>query len=667
MIKIKAEKLLRLSTEDMWNKLEGDFIIVFANGELITNEKDTIYSSYVWDFHRKYPNTPLLKEHHVRDMTGSGEAAASAHLKLINKVFWSTYDANSGQYKDRRDLLDDLSRMAYQITNRMYNELSYRLEAYVTSLDIMDFISITKSSVVENALEIMAPTEEGIGSIGKLLQDLIKEEPAFRRNPLAIAIRTGISRMGQALQCLGPRGFLTDVDSHIFRYPIASSYIQGIRGLYESMIESRSAAKSLISSTKPLQDSEYFSRRQQLICQNVKNLHLGDCGSTEYLLWHVRDVRYEGTTKVSNGDLPTISGKYYLDEETNQLKVVKASDKHLIGKTIRMRSVVAGCNHPDPYGVCEVCYGETALAVPHNSNLGHIACVSMTAVLGQLILSTKHFDGSSVVEGIVLKTSEKKYLSSEVNGSSYYLNEKLKGKRVKIYVNCQDASGLPDVKLVNDVAKLNITRISEFPMIMISVEDNKGNEDITSLNVGVNTRHSSMTHDLLRFIKKKGYAITDDGKYEFDLTEWDYSLPIFTLPMSHYNTSQHQSSIASMLESTSKEIESRNNTVAPEAFLVDFYDLVNRRLQVNLSVLEVIQYSSMIVDALEGNYDLPKVGDNRGLGVMRQLIQNRSLSAQMGYQSHRETFTDPTSFTHTNRMDHIFDSAILPDEVLCNH
>lgn len=663
MLRIKAEKLLAYTTQQLFDQLEGDFILVFPNGELVTNERECQYSSFIWDLHRKYPNTPLLKEHHVKFINGDNETPINAHLKLLNTVVWAVYDAYEGTFADKGVLLDDLSKQVYEITNLMYNDLSYRLEENVTSLDITDFIKITKSPKIAEALANVSPTQVGIEEISNLIQEQIKTAPEFRFNPLAISIRTGNSRLGQALQCLGPRGYLTDVDSNIFRYPIMSSYISGIRGMYDSLIESRSASKSLINSTKPLQDSEYFSRRQQLICQNVKNIHYGDCGSKKYLLWHVRDVMFEGTTKTGSGDLRTIAGKYYLNELTNQLSIVKITDKHLIGKTIKLRSVVAGCSHPDPYGICETCYGELALAIPANSNLGHLACVTMTSILAQLILSTKHYDGSSVVEGIVLKPLEKKYLSSEMNGSRYFLNERLKDKEVTIQINIEEASGIPDITRVDDVHLLNISRVSEFPAIKISVGDSKGTE-ITSLNVSVNARKSSLTHDFMKFIKEKGYVITDDGRYEFDMTGWDYSKAIFVLPLSHVNMSDHQIIIAKLLESTAKEMEQRSSCVSPEAMLIEFFDLVNRRIQVNLAVLEVILYSSMVVDAINENYDLPKPWTTMGLGVMRQLLLNRSLGAQMGFQSHRETFLDPTSYINTNRMDHIFDASFLPQEIL---
>ncbi len=669
MSKIQAYKLLPFTPDELWDKLEGNFVLVFDQEEIHTNHREVIYSSYVWEFLRRYPQTPFKISHHVSSVIRNGELGADSLIDLINRVFWDVYDTYFMQYEDKRVLLDELSLLVYQITNKLYNDLSVRLEPYVTSLDITDFIALTKDPVIEQAMLKAEPSEAGIVSVNELIQKQIKEAPEHRHNPLAIAIRTGIARMGQALQCLGPRGFVTDVDSHIFSEPIMTGYVHGIRSLYGSAIESRSASKALMNTTKPLQDSEYFSRRQQLVCMNVRNLHMCDCGSKHYLHWHVRGKRYEGTTKVSDGDLATIAGKYYLDEATNTLKVVKTTDTHLVGTTIKLRSITAGCQHPDPNGVCEVCFGELALALPINSNLGHSVCVTMTSVLAQLILSTKHYDSSSVVEGIVLKPIEKKYLTSEINGNSYYLSEKLKGKKVKLYILVDDAKGLPDLRLFEDTRIFNLERMSQFDTVMISVEDKNGVIETTSLSVMVNGRKSSLTTDMLTHIKATGYPIVKDardGKYEFDMTNWDYSKPVFVLPMRHFNMSQHQSEIARMLEATAEEMEKRSNSVSPVAMLMEFHDLVNKRLNVNLSVLDAIIYSSMVVSVDEPNYDLPKPWTTSGLGVLRSLLGNRSLSAMMGYQGHRQTFTDPGSFVIKNRLDHSFDSIFMPLECLGN-
>lgn len=693
MYKIKADKLLGFTTEQLWKNLEGDFILVFDKAEELTNHRQVIYSSYVWDMIRRYPKTPLTPKHLVKSVMREDELPANAHLSLINSVLWDVFDAYVDDYADPRILIDELSLLAYQITNRLYNELSVKLEAYVTTLDITDFVAITKHPDIERAQieaenyvrdlygsgdydptkkdRYQAAGEVQIKRVTSLIEDKINNAPELRGNALAIALRTGIAKRDQALQCLGPRGYVQDVDSMIFPKPVMSGYIHGHRLMYSSMIESRSAALSLMNTTKPLQDSEYFSRRQQLVCMNIRNLHMCDCGSQHYLVWNVRGERFDGVTKIQS-DLDTIAGKFYLDEETGKLKIVRRGDTHLIGKTLKIRSVSAGCMHPDPNGVCYVCYGETGLALPLNSNLGHAACVTMTAILGQLILSTKHYLSSATVEGINLnsKPVERKYLSADANGSTFYLNQRLKGKTVKLEISVEDAKGLPDLRLVDDVNSINLERTSQFGLVYIIIIDGEHQES-TSLNVQAQHRLSSLSPEALAYIKRKGSPVvvrdsTRDARYQFDMTEWDYSQPLFVLPMRQFNMSNHQGEIAKMLESTAEDMEKRSKHVRATNMLIEFHDLVNRRLSVNLSVLDTIIYSTMVVDVDTPNYDLPKPWTSSGLGVLKLLISNRSLSATMAYQGHRVTFTDPSSFVVKNRLDHPFDVIFAPKEVLAH-
>lgn len=124
-----------------------------------------------------------------------------------------------------------------------------------------------------------------------------------------------------------------------------------------------------------------------------------------------------------------------------------------------------------------------------------------------------------------------------------------------------------------------------------------------------------------------------------------------------------QTEIAEMLESTVEQLETRSSVINPASLLIDFHDLVNRRLSINLAILEIILYSSMGVNPLDNDYALPKSWTESGVGVMRKLIFNRSLSAAMGYQHHRDTFIDPLSYINKNRLDHPFDGILMPDIV----
>jgi hypothetical protein len=663
MFRINARVLLKHTTAQLWEFLQGDFICVFDDTEVVTNYKEVIFSSYTWEYHRLYPDTPMLASHHVRAVIGQKKLNNSTHLKLIANCLWSTYDIYKERVNDKVKLLDDLAKLAYEVTNVIYNDLTYKLEEYVTSIDVLDFLEVIDHPTHVANMKKVLPTTESIAECYSDIRKMINDPVVLTKNPLIKAIQAMIVDTGQVIQCIGPRGFLTDIDSHIFKKPVMRGYMQGIRSMHDIIVESRSAAKALAFSTDPLQQSEYFSRRQQLVCQNVKHVHAGDCGSTNYLAWHVRGDKYEGDIKVSSNDLNTINGKYYLDESTNTLKVIKKTDTHLLNTTIKIRSVVAGCSHPDPYGFCEVCFGEAYLAVPADTNIGHMACTSMTEKLSQNVLSTKHLDGSSVVEGIVLKPHEKKYLSAPINGNVYFLSEDLKNKNVKLVINASSAITLTDVNLVPNVETLSVSRVSEINEIGLLVSDLKG-EEFVSIVVCVNKRLANLTHPMLKHIKENGWTITKEGKYIIDMDGWDFKQPMLSLPMRHFNTGDHASEIADMLEATVKDLTFRDSVITPSAMLIEFHDLVNRRITVSLSVLEVVVYGSMVVSATNGDYSLPKTWTDSGVGVMRMLLNNRSMAPAMAYERHKESICAPASYVSTNRLDHVFDASILPLEVL---
>ena len=71
-IRIHAQALLSFTMEQLWETLTGEFTLVFDDGELISNDKQCLYSAYTWEVQRRFPGAPLLKKHHVKDVIGDG-------------------------------------------------------------------------------------------------------------------------------------------------------------------------------------------------------------------------------------------------------------------------------------------------------------------------------------------------------------------------------------------------------------------------------------------------------------------------------------------------------------------------------------------------------------------------------------------------------------------
>jgi hypothetical protein len=394
----------------------------------------------------------------------------------------------------------------------------------------------------------------------------------------------------------------------------------------------------------------------------VKRLHKGDCGAKEYLLWTVQGEKFDDDgRKRSNGDLPLIVGANYLDEESGTLKAIQGNEKHLVNKTIKLRNPIF-CGHLDADGVCETCFGELSLQVPKLTNIGHLCCVTMTEPSTQSVLSVKHLDGNATIESIVLDMGDMNFLKASRDRQAYLLHERLAKLQPRLIIPAVDAAALNDIMSVEDVEDFNISRISELEIVGIQYVE-KGQEMLHRATVHMGKRKSSMTYGLLNYIRSKGWKINNEGNYVIDMSGWNYSESFLALPLRHFNMSDHSKEISGLLQATKDQMQTRDKDVRPSAFLVEFFNMVNNKLSVNLAPLSVILYAIMIVSAENEDYRLPKPWTTRGVGTYDFTMSRRSLSATMAYQDHYDIFISPESFVLGNRPDHIFDGLLLPFEL----
>lgn len=672
MKRLSSRYLLQYSTEQLWDILVGDFILVFDNGEeLVTNDRHTLYSSYFWAFLRKYPTTPMLPNHHVQHVLKGKALTSKTHIELLGQVYWAVADHQNLRTPKERD---DLTRMVYEVVNTLYNDLSYRAEASVVSIDILDFLEVIDHPTIRKALNEVtcgsggSDTDYGRATIdhahATVLSTLNNVEN-LQNNALAKAMRAKLVNNNQVLQCVSSRGFVTDVDGLRMPVPVTRSYTEGMGSLYNLMGESRSAAKSLYFSESPLQDSEYFARRLQLMCMVIERLYYIDCGSTDYVHWYIKPPIEVNGRITYPGDVKFLVGKYYLDEETHALKAIKANDNHLFGKTLKLRSVL-NCCHPDPHGVCAVCFGQLSDNVSPEANLGHICSATMTQQTSQAVLSTKHLDASASSEPITLSELGRRYFTVGKNGSTLLLKESIKTRKVPLIVSQEEAFGLTDILLVSRIEDINTSRVSKIEIV--GFEEYTTSKDVvpivTPVVVGQNGRSAMFTHSFLAYLKEYRWEMDTRGNFIFDLQHWDCTKPIMQLPEMEYSFSIHSHQIADIIESRMKEIGDRMKPESPIATLVELFDLVNAKLNVNLALLEVVMYATMIRHGEADNFDLARNAPDRSLGVSDMTLRNRSLSAAYSYEKQLPLITDPRSYYGENRPDSVFDVFIRPREVV---
>lgn len=653
---MNARDVYNLSVEEIWALPEGPLQLEFEDGVIGTTAEDTPerqrefvratrFSWYCAVYMRRYPDTPCLTRHHMDgERFGKG-----THLRLLGNNMFDCYDA----YGQKLDM-EELSQIAYEATNYIYNDFSERCKAYVTSLSALDFLDVLDDPEVKEANDKLQPTQLSIEHTYSTIKRALKSD-RLANNPISKVANANPKTLGQIVQCVGPRGYLTEVDGTFFRYPIQPGFMMGLRTLHDSMIESRSASKALLYAKDPVAESEYFNRKLQLGTATLCHLHPGDCGTTETIPFMIRA-----------NDLEALSGKYHMTQEG--LKRIDAKDRSLIGKLVRLRSVLK-CNHNDPYGFCSACFGDLAHSVPEGTNIGHVSTTVLCEEISQNILSTKHLDSSATSTNIHIDEHDRQYVREGSDGNSIRLSERLEGKEVYMTLASVESPLLANVTYIDNIRKLPITRITELTEIKLSFGGDMAHRPPVVLAVSKGSLRSSLTYEALSYIREHGWKLTENQDYCVDLSKWDVEMSLFELPMKHASMVDYMKSIEAYFKSTKSNTKGKKKAQAKKSLkdfdtaeeaLIGFYELVSEKLSVNMAHLEVIVASAMIRSEKDYDHRLPRPAADGEVGSYTDNMQMRSLAATMAFEKHDQSLFDVRSFTVRNRPDHPMDELLVP-------
>lgn len=652
-----ARELLKMPTDAIWAKFDQPkfkISVLFDNGVVQTTGRELILSQYFWEFHRRYPNTPLLKEHLMDPKVRLNKGTS---LQLIGAAFWSVWDEYSGTVS-----LNDLQLCAYQVTNLVYNEVVYRLPAYVTSISAKDFIDVMRHPELVDALSKAVPTQNSIANISRVVQSILTREGELVGNRPAESAKSGLVSAGQQNQIFGGHRFVTDIDSNVFPHAMMTGYARGMHRLHDYAIESRSASKALFFAKDPLAEVEYLNRQLQLLAQSLRHLFKGDCGSNIML----------PLIMTTSADLKTYQGKYYYVEDEKgappQLHRITTADKHLLGQRVYVRSPL-GCRCLPHQGVCQACLGEISLQIPDGANLGHLSVIELCSGVSQNVLSTKHLDNGASIEPFFISEGDRAFLVNGAKESQINFNPNLKGRNAILTVSQVDAFNLTELNHVKDLTLLPITRISEIESVTLTF-DELGTENRLSLDVSVavGSRKSSFTTAFLAYIKRKGWSATEGRGYEIDLSEWDFNKPVFELPLKNINTLEFMAEVADIIKF--KRLRRRRDKRAKEmarsedelaALVVELHDTVNKRFTFNIAHCELILAVCLVRDAKSGDYRFPHPEEPREFAPFKELMNNRSMTVDYAFEKHGQTLLNIDSFLNPERPSHPMDRIYLPD------
>jgi len=649
MQSIHARQLAAMPKDQLWALPDEDLIIVFDDGELVSDQRKAIFSAYMWGLYNVLPNAPAKKSHFIGDQ----RVGTDTHLKMINKVRWDAQDAYEAAGHPLNG--EELSRECLILVNDYYNDMTERLEPEVTSLGMLDIIEVMAHPEVLDVNQNVSSADKSIVHAHRTIERVLKDPRELDTNILARSVRSGLVKIGQVLQCVGPRGSVTDIDSNIFPYPTQTGFAAGLYRFYDSFIESRTAAKSLTFTEKPLQDTEYFNRRLQLLAATILDIYDGDCGTPDYLTWYM-----------AAGDLAAFAGKYYLlPDGDGALGVIQDDDwcrKNLVGKTLKIRSVLH-CDTPDSGFVCATCYGDLHRSIPYATNIGHVAATSLCKQASQQVLSVKHLDTSASSSGLRLSEYEQRFVRLGNDPNLLFLSQRLEGMKVFLYVRSVEAERLSEVKAVENIEVLLPTHVSSLTQVGFRVYHKDRTEPEADLvQVSNGSRTSSLSREMLAYLRQHSWNLTKEGDVEIDLTNWDVDQPLFSTPRRQENMLDYMATIEKFLKAVKRggPVKSLKDFDTVDDALRGFFELVSSRLFVNIVHQELLVKACQVRSSRHRDYRVPLRGNKLEFGKFDFNIFNRSDGAAMAYQNHKQQWNNPATYLVDKRPPHPLDQILLP-------
>ena len=657
---VPVRELYNITIREMLDGLKTNVNILYEdNVVMLTSYKEVILFRYIMDLLAVIPEQPILSKYAIRNYYTNNIYTS----KTINKCFEVILEDFVKDYfrpHNSRAYLPIVYAKMYDVFNSIYNELVYSITGYANSISILDFLEIQYDTELLDAIKKVSVenTPDSVNSAYVVLDKIFRTKESLRNNRITVGYISGTFNPNQVKQVLGPRGFITDINSAIYKKPIASSFTLGMPTLYDMAVESCTGAKSLYLSTRAVQTSEYFARELQLVLMFVPNLVDGDCGNTEYVDWYVRTKEEAGKS-----DLGNLIGKRYLNDNGVE-EIITKQHTHIDGTTIKLRSAIK-CKVSDKYSICAACFGELSYAIHKHTNLGHICSTTLTQKITQNILSTKHLTSSATSAAITLDTVGATFFDIKDKNTICFKASIINNNSTKVtlVVDQYNAHGISALTKSTNISNYNPNRVSRLTGFILNITDKTGNTTSYPINIRDGNKYGSFTLEFLQHIIDVGYTLDDAERFVIDLTGWKHTLPVIEMPQIEYNFLRLAQDVKAIFKYMKTEID-RNTLNTPTALLQKVFDIVNSKLDVNIALLEVIVYAFTIQSYKDNNYDLGRNSANPALAKIEYVLHGKSMAPVYAWERVSGIMTDPSAFIPNNSCMHPLDIIIEPEAYL---
>jgi hypothetical protein len=651
-------EIINMPFEEVWALREGLHSVQFEDQKTPT-QATRRRLILTWIFcrpHREFPEPPIPLSHYFSER----RFTKRVDVKVMERIFWDIYNHYEAIGKDSQQLFEDLSLCVYRTINDLHNFTVSRLSEYISSLSLIDLIEIHNhpeiSAIKQRAVKQLTSDNPEADVITKAYKEILNilrsDAPELRHNNLAKMIRSGVPKMNQVSQLIGPRGYVTSIAGDVFLRPITNGYMDGLNGLEDLLIDSQSASIALYRTHADLSNNEYFNRRMQLLTSIIEGIRGEDCGTDKPMEWHV-----------SKEDLEVMEGKYYYEKKGGPLAYIRKTDTHLIGKRIYVRTLLT-CKNENPRYVCKTCMGKAWRVMNSGTTLGLYTTSDLISEISQLMLSAKHVISSSSAIKLDLKGKNAVWLKPDKeNDFTIQVSNTSPSEHFVLKVFLKEVFGLTTLQNAEEVEDIPPKKISDISEFFLAPANEKG-EVIGPYETQpcvIEGMRSSLATDVNVAIKNGQFTI--DGEMMEIFLKNFRGKKLLETPMRSEDIGIYAKSIWDFLlgadRSDSGRAAVKHDCIAayssaPQA-LHALLSLLRQQLNVSFLQVEFFVRACMTRDARSGDYSLPRGGEPFTFAKASDILLYRTPSTGMLFQYQKSMFFNPAAYNHRTQHDHIMD------------
>jgi len=648
--------MLNMSNADIQG-LNRKVDVIFSDGVLEMVPSEMLIDKIILGSLLRNKNTPIdmeiKKRYSIVDNYTNGLFSPDCLNNTLSNIRTDVgVDLFMNLPKNTVKVMENLDKSIIDVINDIYVYISTLAYRDIVTLDITTMFEIYEDEDIRDAVANVKKRydPESIKSVYDTIDKVIYDK--YSDNALGLAYLTKVAKPKQVQHIVGSRGFVQDLDSKIYKYPVPYGYLEGLKDIVSYLIESKTAAIAIFHSTKSIQDSEWFAREAQIKTQAVRKLVYTDCKTRTNLL----------KIKVTSVGLKDFIGCLYLEDLDDGVYKL-AMDDSVVGKTLYFRHA-GSCNLETHDEVCVKCFGLMGIGLTPTTNLGTYCSVSITESKTQGLLGFKHLLDSAKPTTPKLREAVKPFLQYIDKDKSIKVRSqsiKIKGNNtLHIEIPMRNVPALKEGGGALERLDTTYTKqLSEFKELLFLYVDKDGVEtDEVGSNILYEDNTLSFSTEFIRFVlENECYSVGSNDNLRINLEGWrEFSSVPFIIP------GMAAAGVTGALDIFKKLITScKLGTEEPKPIEINS---ALSRLYSNighgdhLSLISVFMYATTIDS--NNPFKLGRADDNRICHKYRDSFKYASFSAILGYGYITQIMSYGKVLSPL-REDHLLDVLVTPE------